>query len=348
MINLSTPPNKLLEELLEDKIKAKYWFIKKIGGDRKLNSLMGSLITKSERSKKNEISDVIEYNSANGNRWLIFACARYYEEAYTSSTSIISFCYYETYGSVGAFVPTTENEYSNETNCIIYTSHFFLRFCDRIGLKYRTREMVRAFIEHIPFALTQIYKDGDKMRVDIRLPNSVGRGFVRDDDNRVIEIRTFLRDAELTNKQLRETQALRDNEHLFKVEPMHIKFARAINSANPLEVVKQEFDKVRQLMILAGIKEEDAENHLNILVWVSYLLNSMGVDRAQDCEEWYKNGDKIIKHISDFCKESFTYDSFFELVEKCSKIFGCKKFDLYRCKELMFNLINNEKYESKD
>lgn len=341
MINLSTPPDKLLNELHQDRIKAKYWFVKKMGGEQKLNNLMLQLIAKSEKKKQNEISEVIEYNSPNGNRWLIFACGHYYKEAMKSSATITSFCYYETYGSIGAFVPTFSTEGEKELGCIIYTSHFFLRFCSRIKLEFRSREMVRKFIELIPDAFLQIYEENGQTKVDMRLPGSVGRGFVRDDDNRVIEIRTFLRDCELSNKQLQQTKDLRDNEELYRYEPTYVKFSRIVNSKNPDIEIANEYNNIKKKMVLNGIKEEDADGALNTIGWISLLLNQMNVEGAQDYKQWEKYGDKIGELVFNFRQQTFTYDDFFELVDSCARLFGCNNLDLYKCRELMFNFINN-------
>lgn len=219
MINLSTPSQELLNELLNDYQKADYWLTKKLGGMKKQKELGDSLCYECILQKKDlAVSDPVEYISPNGNRWLMYVVARRYDDHFY--TTPMGFCYYETYGSIGAFVPTQCG--SEDTNaCLIFTSHFFLRMCDRLRVKVRSREMVKRFVEYMAGMVVSYRGEGThgKHEVDVRLPASIGRGRMRDDCDKVIEINTFLKDAELTKKQRKETEALRECASKVNLQP---------------------------------------------------------------------------------------------------------------------------------
>lgn len=210
MINLSTPSQELLNELLSDYKKADYWLTKKLGGMKKQKELGDSLCKLCLYQKKElAVSEPIEYISPNGNRWLMYISTRKYKDHFY--TTPLGFCYYETYGSIGAFVPTQcGSEQANA--CLIFTSHFFLRMCSRLGIKARSRDMVKRFVEYMAGMVVSYRGEGAhaKHEVDIRLPASIGRGRMRDDCDKVVEINTFLKDAELTRKQREETKELRE------------------------------------------------------------------------------------------------------------------------------------------
>lgn len=210
MINLSTPSKELLDELLSDYKKADYWLTKQLGGLKKQKELGDNLCLKClKECKELAVSEPVEYISPKGNRWFMYVSARRYKDHFY--TTPLGFCYYETYGSVGAFVPTQCGS-ENANACVIFTSHFFLRMCSRLNIKVRSRDMVKRFVEYMAGMVLSYRGEGThaKHEVDVRLPASIGRGRMRDDCDKVIEINTFLKDTELTRKQQKETKALRE------------------------------------------------------------------------------------------------------------------------------------------
>ena len=219
MINLSTPSQELLKELLSDYTKADYWLTKKLGGIKKQKELGDELCYECLQEKKElAVSEPIEYISPNGNRWLMYVSARRCNDHFYVTP--LGFCYYETFGSIGAFVPTQcGSEYANA--CLIFTSHFFLRMCSRLGIKARSRAMVKRFVEYMAGMVVSYRGEGvhGKHEVDVRLPASIGRGRMRDDCDKVIEINTFLKDTELTKKQRKETEKLRECASKVNLQP---------------------------------------------------------------------------------------------------------------------------------
>lgn len=229
MINLSTPSQELLKELLADYDKADYWLTKKLGGMKKQKELSDKLALECiVKNKSFTVSDYVEYISPNGNRWIIYlTCRRYGDKTYTTP---LGFCYYETYGSVGAFVPMSDGSSENANSCIIFTSHFFLRMCDRLGIKVRSREMVKRFLEYLVGMVVSYRGEGKhgKHEVDVRLPGSIGRGRIREDSPYVTEINTFLRDNELTRKQREETKHLREAASKVNMQPLKLRMERTL------------------------------------------------------------------------------------------------------------------------
>lgn len=232
MVNLSTPSEQMLKELLADAEKAEYWLRKHYHGDKGYDRMCQELAERCALTRENQKSDIIEYKSANGNRWLVYAFCRYYGDAGLVRTTVVSFCYYETLGSIGAFFIgydkfDTEARFPTIT---IFTSHFFQRFCARLGIEYRSRAMVQRFCEVIPGYLIYPYKERNKeghIRVDVRLPGSLGRGIMRSEKGaQVFEIRSYLTDKQLTKSQLRETEEVRRLGDKYKYEPLDVWAAR--------------------------------------------------------------------------------------------------------------------------
>lgn len=74
MINLHTPSEQIMKELFEDEQKAFYWLRKSYHGDKSYERMRDTLIAKCRKERKTQISDVVEYISKNGNRWMVFEC----------------------------------------------------------------------------------------------------------------------------------------------------------------------------------------------------------------------------------------------------------------------------------
>jgi hypothetical protein len=232
MINLSTPSEQLLKELLSDTVKAEYWLKKQYHGEKGYQRMLDELELKCAKTRKNQKSDIVEYKSPTGNRWLVYAFCRCYAKAEVAKTTTVSFCYYETLGSIGAFFINYDKydiDYLHPV-VIIFTSHFFQRFCERLGIEYRSRAMVQRFCEVIPGYLIYTYKEKDKnghIRVDVRLPGSIGRGIMRSEKGALVyEIRSYLTDKQLSKAQLRETEELRRLGDKYESEPLDVWWER--------------------------------------------------------------------------------------------------------------------------
>lgn len=215
MINLSTPNKELLKELNADYAKLGYWMKKKVGGEWKLAELQDKLMKDYYRTGEVQTSEPIEYISANGNRWY-----GYYKTVKIGGMvcpNSVGFCYYETYGSIGAFVPVSNKSIQGCDGCVIFPSHFFLRLSQRLGVGVRSREVVKRFLEMLDNMVIQ-YKGDSELRkdeVEVSFSGSVWRGHWREGDSSVIELNTFLKHSELTKSQNAKAVDLQNKQNTY-------------------------------------------------------------------------------------------------------------------------------------
>ena len=201
MINLSTPNKELIQELNADYEKLGYWMKKKIGGEKKLSQLQNELVRQYHLTGKVQTSEPIEYISANGNKWYgYYKTVKIGGIIYPNS---MGFCYYETYGSIGAFVPISNKSIEGVDGVVIFTSHFFLRLSQRLGVGVRSREVVKRFLEMLDNMVIQYNGDSDKRKdeVEVSFSGSVWRGYWRHGDSNVVVLNTFLKHVELPSRQ---------------------------------------------------------------------------------------------------------------------------------------------------
>lgn len=209
MINLSTPNKEMLAELKEDYRRADYWIKKTVGGEKKLQELCMQLLQEYYKTGKMQVSDPIEYISPNGNRWLMFVrTCKVGNQVAPLSTG---FCYYETYGSIGAFMLMGSKSVADKDGVVIFPSHFFQRLDEKLGLGIRSREVVKRFVEMIDNMIIQYKGDSDKRRdeVEVSFFDSVWRGRLRDGDRHFVELNTFIPHKQLSSKaQLEKAKQL--------------------------------------------------------------------------------------------------------------------------------------------
>ena len=285
MINLSTPSKELLDELLSDYKKADYWLTKQLGGLKKQKELGDNLCLKClKECKELAVSEPVEYISPKGNRWFMYVSARRYKDHFY--TTPLGFCYYETYGSVGAFVPTQCGS-ENANACVIFTSHFFLRMCSRLNIKVRSRDMVKRFVEYMAGMVLSYRGEGThaKHEVDVRLPASIGRGRMRDDCNKVIEINTFLKDTELTRKQQKETKALRECASKVILQPAEqLKMRIKAGDDSVFDDIRKNFDamkidpRILDWAYTIHVTAKNIADRLSLNFFVGKLESIMSID----------------------------------------------------------------------
>lgn len=333
MINLNTPSDILMKELSEDREKAVFWLKKHYHGEKGYEKMRENLLLKCKNTRQNQSSDTVEYISRNGNRWIAFEYAIYYPKAGSSNYMPYAFCYYETYASIGAFIPgfSTDKYQPQMNSCIIYTSHFFERFCERLGIKFRSREMVKRFVECVPHQMMAFENpdENGQMKLNVRLPGSVGRGFRRKGELNVFEVRTFLTDKHLSNKQLRETDPVRKIGDAIKFEPEDMKMMRLINSGNPIRAM---YDDIKQYKDL-GLDTRYMEASVEISGAITFVLLEMKVATPGNYSFWKKHGEINRQQLVDFTvryvdkPEGFSFfEEFVKLGVDCAKRSGIKNF----------------------
>lgn len=212
-MNLNTPSSVLWKEFSEDYAKCTYWFYKKKGGESEVQRLRYLLELKVIRTGKMEVSDIVEYTSKNGNRWIAYLLAMYVGNRVRSTC--MCFAYYQTYGSYGAFVPLYDNRalFQGQLNGMhIFTSHFFLRAKDRLKIQLTSIEDLAKAVVFSPELTCQHHVDQQTglHRVDYQLPQGIARGIVHSSSPLLIEVRTCLSQEALSRKQARDTASMRE------------------------------------------------------------------------------------------------------------------------------------------
>ena len=211
MITLNTDKKQLMDEIRSDYPKALYWLEKQFGGEHKYDLEVARLLYMVRCTGKTQQSKIVEYHSKNGNRWITFIQA--YKDENTGFVTHFRavFCLYKTIGSVGAFFPYCYPTAINGEvirGCLIFTSHFFLRASERIGLDCTNESCIIDFIarnSNMAFQLAEADECG-KGHVDIKFSDGIGRGVIISRDPCIVEIRTCLSDTQLSSGQKRSTR----------------------------------------------------------------------------------------------------------------------------------------------
>ena len=216
MINLSTPSNQLLAEIENDLMKLEWWIMKKKGNSvrsYKRRALAQKYRARWADERKRFIGDTTEYKSALGNRWFCYDVVQKPAGAPDIMVGIDKFIYYETLGSIGAFLPqwwTGAETMTHHPSCLIYTSHFFQRFAERAKIPFRSRELVMAFVSELNFKpyIEDTDKDGNPILV-FRM-NHTGFAYAvrRKDNPLVVEVRTYLDETNMTPSKLKRYEEL--------------------------------------------------------------------------------------------------------------------------------------------
>lgn len=301
MITITSTTEQIIQELRDEEPKAIYWLKKMFHGERGYNKMQSDLTYRAMDERKDTRSEVFDYISPKGNRWLVFENCRYHKDIAVARTMPIAFCYYETYGSVGAFLNGRRQYAGDENNhVILFTDHFFLRFCMRLGIEMRSRWMVKRFLEIIPgimFYETGIKDQYGREKIDCRFPGSIGRGIMRK-DGPLIEIRTFLTDKELTKKQLKETEQLREIGDRHNFDPVDVKVARMIKTGDFEGALDRE---LRQLVDL-GADEHTLYLSATIGVYIIRTMCDLHYANPQDLLFWEQHGKKKYQYHKRTCR----------------------------------------------
>lgn len=213
-VNLSTKPEEIIATMREEIDGEDYQFRKKYGGRRKYEQYEDKMVDDALINRQSSSTELNEHISKVGNRWITYTHVEYYPKAIYAQAYHMSFIYYETYGSCGAFFPMYDPDKSKNrkkngsglpTGVVIFTSHFFLRMSERTGKAYRSKELIQEFISTKNEGGFQTDEDGD---VIVKFKGGYGFGKEKSKNPTVIEVRTFLTDEQLTPAQRRKVERL--------------------------------------------------------------------------------------------------------------------------------------------
>jgi hypothetical protein len=245
MINLSTPSQQMLDELNVDLERIEYWQQRWHSGADWIAASQRNR-ARWNKERKPFIASEHEYKSVNGNRWYCFDIPFWPEGFDDLQMLSASFIYYETYASIGAFIPKyVMNEQTNmmDDACVIYTSHFFERYCERMKIPFRSRQMVLEFASIIAFNPLKDDTDKDGRPIVVsRMPKAgYTYGVRRKDNPNIIEMRTFLSDKNMTPTKLRRYEELRErvDDDSFIAESYNLSVWGSIYQKNNIAIPKE-------------------------------------------------------------------------------------------------------------
>ena len=104
-INLSTQPAELLATMQAELPVAWYHYRKQIGSALQYLKHESRLLDQALAEQRSLVSETNEYISKVGNRWITYVHTEYFPQALHAMATRVSFIYYETYASCGAFFP---------------------------------------------------------------------------------------------------------------------------------------------------------------------------------------------------------------------------------------------------
>ena len=342
MINLNTNPQQLMNELQEDRKKAVYWLVKKSGGQKGYTRLQDKLLLDARKNRHDVASDSYEYLSPNGNRWMVYECAQYIKETNAAMTRTIAFCFYETVGGIGAYIPLNLGISSSggSQGCLIFTSHFFCRFSERAEVERFDADMLQRFINALFNFTINLYKKEGEVRVDIKLSGGIARGIRRKGQENIFEIRTFLKDAQLSNSQKRHTANLHDSVGEGLYIPDEARADRIQQSENHEQAFNQEMQDMKTLFCQQGGDPEQFDNMMKVGVWLPNVWIRMGYADLLNKEFLQRHALVNRNIINDFTAKGCPKDEFADLVEACSRNMKLKSFDRQKAEAVITEYFN--------
>ena len=187
--------------------------------------------------------------------------------------------------------------------------------------------MLKRFINALPHLTLNLYTQDGEMKVDIKLPGGVARGIRRKGSECIFEIRTYLKETQLSSGQKRHTDSLNDSVAEGIYVPDEVRLDRIQRSENQEEAFYREMEDMKKLFCRQGGNPELFEGMMKVGVWIPNIWMRMGFEELLS-EEFLQrhtlvNQDAINNYIRKGCdKEQFT-----DLMEVCSRNMKMKPFD---------------------
>lgn len=213
-VNLSTPTADIIATMREEMPKAQYYFRKQFGGKQKYMKAEDALLDKALAEERDQLTDMSYYISPAGNRWICYTHVVYFPRAKYAHAFHYSFIYYETLGSCGAFFPSYSlrqmkgglvKPKGQPDEVLIFTSHFFYQMSERTGIEYRSKDLIREFVTTRLESAMTADEDGE---IIVKFTGGHGFGKELEHEPRRLEVRTYLTDKQLNNKQRRKSEAV--------------------------------------------------------------------------------------------------------------------------------------------
>lgn len=222
MITAISSNEELLNAVLEEQPKAYYWFDKRYKDNRETSRLRRKITDEHKKTGEVQVGGYVEYLSRSGNRWVV-----YLRTARTGGfycTQKASFVYRETFGSIEVIVPMDLKAVAGgrPQGVMVFTSHFFLRMQQRLGVEKIDIEAVIRLVASIKHTIINAKGDSKRRKheMEISIMGTVWRGIYRNGAKNIIEVKTMLTKLELSR---REKQALQRVDKAQEHAVIHVK-----------------------------------------------------------------------------------------------------------------------------
>ena len=187
--------------------------------------------------------------------------------------------------------------------------------------------MLQRFINALLHFTINLYKKEDEIKVDIKLSGGIARGIKRKGHENIFEIRTFLKDAQLSNSQKRHTNNLHDSVGEGVFIPDEARTDRIQHSGNNEKAFNQEMQDMKTLFYRQGGDPEQFDNMMKVGVWLPNVWIRMGYADLLNKEFLQRHALVNRDVINDFTGKGCPKDEFADLVEACSRNMKLKSFD---------------------
>lgn len=273
---------------------------------------------------------------------MVYECVQYIKETNAAMTKTIAFCLYETVGGIDAYIPLNLGVSSSggSQGCLIFTSHFFSRFSERAEVEHFDADMLQRFINALFHFTINLYKKEGESRVDIKLSGSIARGIKRKGQENIFEIRTFLKDAQLSNSQKRHTDNLHDSVGEGVFIPDKARADRIQQSENHEKAFNQEMQDMKTLFCRQGGDPEQFDYMMKVGVWLPNVWIRMGYADLLSKEFLQRHALVNRDFINDFTGKGCPKSQFADLVKACSQNMKLKSFDRQKAEAVITEYYN--------
>ena len=273
---------------------------------------------------------------------MVYECVQYIKETNAAMTKTIAFCFYETVGGIDAYIPLNLGVSSSggSQGCLIFTSHFFSRFSERAEVEHFDADMLQRFINALFHFTINLYKKEGESRVDIKLSGSIARGIKRKGQENIFEIRTFLKDAQLSNSQKRHTDNLHDSvgEGVFIPDKARADWIE--QSENHEKAFNQEMQDMKTLFCRQGGDPEQFDYMMKVGVWLPNVWIRMGYADLLSKEFLQRHALVNRDFINDFTGKGCPKSQFADLVKACPQNMKLKSFDRQKAEAVITEYYN--------
>ena len=328
IITLQTTNEQLLKVFNEEMEGAQRWLNKKTMSRQGGNAMI-ALGEKVRRTKKSAISELIDYQPKSGNKWKVCYKVEYYNGEIVIVPCLLM--YYETIGSIGIFAPLNIG-YSIEKaqgGVIIFTSHFFHRYFNPERDKAANVSLEDAISFVCDNLTSMVNETKDKYgnaTLDMRVKGGIARGYQRQgfsDGSPVFEIRTFLKDEQLSICQQRATKHLRKASDKHQYIPIEVAENVIKNSSDPSMVAE---DYLTSALASYGINEAISRSIIQCCAMVNEFVYACSDDIPEN--GWSKVSELCKKYCNDVAdyvitsENLATYNDVIRIAFQASRKYG--------------------------